>query len=111
MRSRWLFRFGKDLRIYLFYELPDRNIITSALNVSIALKYCSRQVSLARSQWITTLLSSAPWRVTLPPARKLYTSVVSSGGTTMCMGFLGPHDEGIGVGSIHDEINVATQGI
>ena len=31
MRSRWLLRFGLDLRIYLFHELPDRNIITSAL--------------------------------------------------------------------------------
>ena len=27
------------------YELPGRNIITSALNVSIALNYCSRQVT------------------------------------------------------------------
>ena len=31
MWSRWLLRFGMDLWIYLFYELPDRNIITSSL--------------------------------------------------------------------------------
>ena len=40
-----LLRFGMDWRIYLFYELPDRNIITSLLNVSIALKYCFSQVT------------------------------------------------------------------
>ena len=28
MRSRWFLRFGTDRRIYLVYELPDRNIIT-----------------------------------------------------------------------------------
>ena len=44
--------------------------------------------------------------------KELYTSVVSSGGRTMCMGFLGAHDEGIDcVGSIDDEIKVATRGI
>ena len=61
MTSRWLLQFSMDWRTYLVYKIPDRNIITIALNVSVAWKCYSRQVSLASGFHDTSLQSNTKW--------------------------------------------------
>ena len=61
MSSRWLLQFSMDWRTCLVYEFSDRNIITVALNFSVAWKCYSKQVSLASGFHDTSLQSNMEW--------------------------------------------------
>ena len=96
-----------DWRIYLFYKLPDRNTITSALDVEVLFQ---RSVTGKEASGIHDTSFQISRKCDFATRKELYTTVVSSGGNDHVQGFCGgAHDEGTdGVGSIHNEIKATT---